>query len=260
MLIPRTVLASLPVAADTESSRYALGGVFLERRDDTAFAVATDGRRLIAAEWNDAATEYPPVGLDVRRADGSEFAQHGKVIPAADCLKLARTATPKGRAAAKMPALGFVALEEGTAKGRVKFAATDGETTAALEVSPIEGRFPRWRDMLPGDRPRVSHFTFQDPAESDRQTAGFHCDDARRLRAETEAKPGDIRGAVLRVRVDARYLAELAAAINAVTGNDCEDGGRGLTLEIPLDPTCPLVLSNEGNGIKVQAVLMPLRS
>lgn len=260
MLIPRSVLSAFPSCADTGSGRYALGGVYLERRENTACAVATDGRRLIAAEWADdtAAADFPPVGLDVAPAPGSEFGETGKVIPSADCVKLARAAKPKGRAASKMPVLQFVALEERTANGRAKFVATDGETTAALEVATIEGRYPKWRDVLPGDRPRVSHFTFQDEAESDNQTSGHYewCKEARKLRAETETKPGNVRGAVVRVRVDARFLAEVAAALDAVTGND-ED--HGLTLEVPLDPTCPLVLSNEGNGVKVRGVVMPLR-
>lgn len=245
------------MATDTESSRYALGGVLFERRDDTAFAVATDGRRLIAAEWQDAtaAVDFPPVGLGVLPAPGSEFAESGKVIPSADCLKLARTAKPKGRAAAKCPALQYVAMEEATANGRAKFAATDGETTAGLEVATMEGRFPTWRDVIPAARPRVSHFTFQDAAESDRQTGGFGNEDAHKLREETEAKPGHIRGAVVKIRVDARYLAELAKAIHDVTGTD---ETNGLTLEIPLDPSCPVTLENEGNGVKVRAVLMPL--
>lgn len=258
MLIPRTVLASLPSHSDTESSRYALGGVFLERKDDTVYAVATDGRRLIAAQWQDDPADYPAVGLDPLPAPGSEFAETGKIIPSADCIKLSRTAKPKVRAAAKNPQLAYVAMEERTANGRAKFAATDGETTAALEVATIEGRFPKWRDVVPGERPRVSHFTFQTAEESDEQTKGFACDDAKQLRAETEAKPGHIRGAVVRVRVDARYLAELAAAIDQITGGDRDDD-HGLTLEVPLDPYCPVVMRNEGHGVKVSGVVMPLR-
>lgn len=194
MLIPRSVLSAFPSCTDTGSSRYALGGVFLERREGTACAVATDGRRLIAAEWQDDSTaaDFPPVGLDVAPAPGSEFDQDGKVIPAADCVKLARTAKPKGKAASKKPVLQFVALEERTANGKAKFAATDGETTATAEVATIEGRFPKWRDVLPGDRPRVSHFTMMTEQERDKEARS---EDEMRLRTETETKPGNIRGA-----------------------------------------------------------------
>jgi len=257
MLIPRTVLNSLTVATDTESCRYALGGLYLERADDTAYAVATDGRRLMVAEWKDKPTDYPPVGLDVLPSPGSDFAQNGKVIPSADCAKLAKSARATKGVMAKKPSLNFVAMEESTANGRVKFAATDGQTTAAVEVASIEGRFPRWRDVMPGDRSRVSHFTFQPAEVTEKEISGFddYARDARKLAEETAACPVP-SAAVVKIRLDARYLAELAKAIHDVTGNP-EDSR--LTLEVPLDPTKPVTLENEGNGVKVRAVLMPLR-
>jgi hypothetical protein len=257
MLIPRTVLNSLTVAAHHESCRYALGGVYLERADDTAFAVATDGSRLLVAEWKDNPEDFPPVGLDILPAPGSDFAQNGKVIPSADCAKLAKSARATKGVLARKPSLNFVAMEESSANGRMKFAATDGQTVAAVDVASIDGRFPRWRDVMPGDRNRVSHFTFQSPEATEREISGFgdYCRDARKLAEET-AVCGIPSAAAVKIRLDARYLAELAKAIHDVTGN-AEDSG--LTLEVPLDPTKPVTLANEGNGVKVRAVLMPLR-
>jgi hypothetical protein len=152
-------------------------------------------------------------------------------------------------------------MEESTANGRAKFAATDGEQTAALEVATIEGRFPKWRDVVPANRPRVSHFTFQDVETSDSQTVGGgqYNDGARKLRAETETYDGHPRGAVVKVCLNAKMLAELARAIDDAACNG--DDNRAVELIVPLDPTQAVVLQRENvGGVTVRGVLMPLHS
>ena len=61
MLVPRTMF-NLHEVCDPDASRYALGGVYFERAEDgSPVAVATDGRRMVAATWGeDPAEQYPP--------------------------------------------------------------------------------------------------------------------------------------------------------------------------------------------------------
>jgi hypothetical protein len=221
MLIPRSVLSSLIVASDTESSRYALGGLRIERdAKGYAVAVATDGRRLMCVEWNDAdmAKEVPEVGDIKTAADpDSEFTENGTILSVADCKAIARAAKPKVAALRRKPELAFVAMEEATANGTVRLAASDGQTVSASEVRPVEGRFPKYRDVIP-------------------QYRDDEC---------------------VRVRLDARFIADLADATERMAGSDMD---HGLTLVIPTDDGRAVLLEKETADIKVQAVLMPLAS
>lgn len=144
MLIPKSAF-SVVTAVASEDTRYAISSVQVERAPDgRAVAVATDGRRLHAMEWDDVETraEFPDVGLESEAVEG--FAA---IIPPAE-WKAAGKSIPKGRKCFK-PILGHAQLEEPGANGVVKFATTDGQATSRAEVPTVEGKFPKWRDVVP---------------------------------------------------------------------------------------------------------------
>jgi DNA polymerase III subunit beta len=127
------LLARTAFATDTASTRYALGGVFFERIDDTLAAVGTDGRRLAVAEA--ASTGYES---DVPAVAGHNTA----LLPTKAARLLERILPDKGDSQALVR---FDATTLGVVAGDVTF-------TARL----LEGRFPRWQDVLPGGPPAGS--------------------------------------------------------------------------------------------------------
>jgi DNA polymerase III subunit beta len=105
-------------ATDNESSRFALGGVMLEVADGVVTFVATDGRRLSAAE----------VEID-QAVDDS------------------KTLIPR-------KAMATIAAAAGNSPGSVQIEATDNEVVATIDGTVItarllSGRFPPWRDAIP---------------------------------------------------------------------------------------------------------------
>lgn len=120
----RAVHSVLP-ATDNESSRYALGAMLVSVDGDAASFVATDGRRLHLAE----------VSHD-QAVDKSET-----LVPASVARTLYRLAAADDDS---------VQLERSTTVVRAEIG---GTTVTARQV---EGRFPRWRDVLPKDGPTAS--------------------------------------------------------------------------------------------------------
>jgi DNA polymerase-3 subunit beta len=119
----RAVHSVLP-AADGESSRYALGAMMVDVDAEANF-VCTDGRRLHLAT----------VGYE-QSVDPSQT-----LIPANVARTLYRLASGDD---------GSVQLERSATVVRAEIG---GTTVTARQV---EGRFPKWRDVLPGDGPTAS--------------------------------------------------------------------------------------------------------
>lgn len=102
-------------ATDTESSRFALGAVLIEVKDGNPTWVATDGRRLSCVETEtDQAVDDRQVLVPRRVVD----------------------------IVAGIGGDGSVQIEANAAE--VRFEAADVTVTARL----VEGRFPRWRDVV----------------------------------------------------------------------------------------------------------------
>ncbi|MFZ5832275.1 MAG: hypothetical protein ACOY3P_19490 [Planctomycetota bacterium] len=144
MLIPRK-LAPISKFCDPDSTRFATGGVRLERDGDgKATAVVTDCRRLIAVEWDEMdGTEYPN-GFHTDRVPG--FAA---IIPEKgwnEAMKLPQKNPVK-------PILKNLVVEEPTANGKVTLGATDLENDRRIAVTQIDGRYPRWQDCIPKREP-----------------------------------------------------------------------------------------------------------
>ena len=126
-MIRRTIFAT-----DAESSRYALGGILLEMHEDQVIAVGTDGRRLARM-------------LGPATAVGGHSTQDNNVIvPSRSMQQIERC-------------LGVVLGEDSEAVTRV----AANEQGVSMKCGGVtvhsrlaEGRFPRWRDVLP-NRPEA---------------------------------------------------------------------------------------------------------
>ena len=108
-------------AADQESSRYALGAVLVDVKDGVVNFVATDGRRLCSCEMEH----------DLAVDDSTTL------VPSRVMQILARVAVAAGEDSVQL---------EATAN---ELLATIGGTTVTARLT--EGRFPRWRDVIPAD-------------------------------------------------------------------------------------------------------------
>jgi DNA polymerase-3 subunit beta len=116
-LIRRTLFAT-----DTESSRYALGGILLEFEDDKVTAVGTDGRRLAKMEGPVTVVGQPVVGDAMT------------IVPARSMQLIERT------------------LHDPDAEVHLVSRGNDflvRYPSVTIVTRLVEGRFPRWRDVLP---------------------------------------------------------------------------------------------------------------
>ena len=116
-LIRRTIFAT-----DNESSRYALGGVKLEWKDNLLTAVGTDGRRLAKMEGPAQAVGQPAPFGDVT------------VVPTRAMQLLER------------------ALAEDGSEVQIAVRQNDilvKNPRATIYSRLLEGRYPRWRDVFP---------------------------------------------------------------------------------------------------------------
>lgn len=147
-------------ATDTESSRYALGGVRLECEPPTAgdrygrtHAIGTDGRRLHVLTISGSAC----VANDSPSSGGVALIPAGVVRRAAKAIK---TTTPRGLSAESVAVsiLGDVAGEFVSISWRI------GTTEFTVAAKQVDGRFPRWRDVFP-DRPNFHANEFSGDAD-----------------------------------------------------------------------------------------------
>lgn len=116
-LIHRTIFAT-----DTESSRYALGGLLLEINDTAVTMVGTDGRRLAKMEGKIEILGEPRLPSSMT------------IIPAKSALLIER----------------MLGQDESMVKirlGENEIQVKDGETVFSSRL--VEGRFPKWRDVIP---------------------------------------------------------------------------------------------------------------
>jgi DNA polymerase-3 subunit beta len=129
----RRAVKSVIYAIDRESSRYALGGVFIECVGNTAFFVATDGRRMSIAEvGREAATDD-----FVNDPKGTE--KKSPIVPTSPMVWLSNEAGSDETVALECDAKTF--------RGNV------GGITVTCRL--IDGRFPRWRDVLGEELPKA---------------------------------------------------------------------------------------------------------
>lgn len=139
----RRLARHVAVAADDESSRYALGGVLLDPHLGSAItAVASDGRRLHAATIYPAeATGTVPANCIVPR----------RLFAAFDHAVRAAVATATGLRGRRLDAAIDAEPVAVTITGTgIRLAWQTGTVSVEADARLMEGRFPRWRDILAG--------------------------------------------------------------------------------------------------------------
>lgn len=112
---------SVAYAADGESSRFALGAVLVEVRGDKCSFVATDGRRL-----------------------GVATVEHDQAVDDRDVLVPERAIVLMASVAARKENEDLAVQLEAS---KSELVGTIGSTTITARL--VEGRFPRWRDVIP---------------------------------------------------------------------------------------------------------------
>jgi len=147
-------------ATDSESSRYALGGILLERRDGDRLvrAVGTDGRRLHVLTVNDGGSDHV-LTVDDGGSDKGALA----VIVYPSAIRLFRKAVQavaaamvgKGGAAAAARCdaddVGVRTRTYPSGVTEVEFSWAAGDCHVRVVTRAVEGRFPRWRDVFPAE-------------------------------------------------------------------------------------------------------------
>lgn len=153
MLVPKQAL-SVVSCATRESTRYAIGGVLIERdKDGVARTVATDGRRLAVVTWPECDPKDYPFLVTVDT--GIRCPGFCGVLATKDVKNLLKS-LPKNSC---KPALENIAIQEQVAKpgGAETFecAATDLEAEQHWTLQTIEGSFPNWQSIVPEEHPRA---------------------------------------------------------------------------------------------------------
>lgn len=116
-MIKRTLFAT-----DAESSRFALGGVLLEFEEDNIIAVGTDGRRLATMQGA------------INRV-GNPVAESTTTIVPSRAMQLIERLVPDGEDKIKLaPRSNDLLIKE---------------ANGVFYTRLVEGRFPKWRDVLP---------------------------------------------------------------------------------------------------------------
>ena len=116
-MIKRTLFAT-----DAESSRYALGGVLLEVEEENIIAVGTDGRRLATMQGSMKRVGNPATGTTTT------------IVPSR-AMQLIERLIPDGDSVVQIAPRANDLLVK--------------ESNSVFYTRLVEGRFPKWRDVLP---------------------------------------------------------------------------------------------------------------
>ncbi len=231
-LIRRTLFAT-----DTESSRYALGGVLLEMEKDKIVAVGTDGRRL-------AKMEGPAMSVE-----GHSTGDKMVIVPTRSMQLIER------------------ALSDSDAEIQVAARANDiliKSQRAMIYSRLVEGRFPKWREVFPQRRDAIQiDLTVGPMYAALRQAAVVASEESRgidvsfgdgtMILAGSTAEIGQSRvelpipyqGKSITVTLDHRYLADFLKVL---------DAEKTFTIEIESADSAALCSTDDGYGY----VIMPL--
>jgi hypothetical protein len=137
MRIPKSICA-IASCCDSESARFAMSAVLFGRRNKKPFAVATDGRRMIHATWDEEQLlEFP----NENAGRITSLLVHGKDVKELASLCNGSKVADKKR----------VYLDESVAEN-VTASFTDKDIHREIESKPIEGRFPQWQDIIEDDK------------------------------------------------------------------------------------------------------------
>lgn len=231
-LVRRTLFAT-----DTESSRYALGGVLLEMEADKVIAVGTDGRRL-------AKMEGPAMSVD-----GHTTGDATTIVPTRSMQLIER------------------ALSDSDAEIQVAARANDilvKSPRTVIYSRLVEGRFPKWREVFPQRQNAVQIDLTVGPIYAAlRQAAVVASEESRGIDltfgngslvfSGSTAEVGQSRvelpipydGEAIDITLDHRFLADFLKVL---------DAEKTFTMEIESTETAALCFTDDGYGY----VIMPL--
>ncbi len=140
----RRIADHVATATDPDSSRYALGGVLIERPErGMLVAVGTDGRRLHALRILPAAADGSP--RDGSIVPAGVFSRFVTAVRAAARVGLGLA----GRRLAAAVEAGEVAMTFSESEVGLAWGSACGTISVRVGARLIEGRFPRWRDCVP---------------------------------------------------------------------------------------------------------------
>ena len=230
-LVKRTVFAT-----DSESSRYALGGVLVELSGSSVIAVGTDGRRLAKMEGPAVATGGSPADVQ-------------PIVPARAMQLIERC-------------LGGADIPVHMAVHQSEILVKTGPTTISARL--VEGRFPRWRDVFP-ERPEAMKVTLltgpllaavrQAAIVTSEQSKGvdFSFEAGQLVLSGRSAESGESRielpidhaGPTVRIKMDPRFVSDFLRVL---------DGGTTITVELTDGQSACVCRTDDGYGY----VIMPL--
>jgi DNA polymerase-3 subunit beta len=231
-MIRRTLFAT-----DTESSRYALGGVLLELEADKIIAVGTDGRRLAKMEG------------PAESVGGHVTGDTMTIVPTRSMQLIERALTDPD--------------------AEVHLAARPNDIllrtpTSMIYSRLVEGRFPKWRDVFPVRGEVIRIDLAVGPAYSVLRQAAIVTDDDSRgvdfifgggqlVLTSVAAEVGQARiempipydGPNVKVTLDNRFVADFLRVL---------EPEKIVTLEVENDESAALFTTDDGYGY----VVMPL--
>ena len=231
-LIHRTLFAT-----DTESSRYALGGVLLEFAGDKITAVGTDGRRLAKMEG------------PCKTVGHCSYDDTTTIVPARSMQLIER------------------AFTELDAEIRIAVHANDillKSPRVMIYSRLVEGRFPKWRDVFPKRREAVQIELAVGPVYAALRQASIVANDESRgidfaftegslVLSGSTAEVGQSRvempvgyaGPALTVSLDHRFVADFLKVL---------DPEKTFTFDIENTESAAVMTTDDGYGY----VVMPL--
>ena len=231
-LIRRTLFAT-----DTESSRYALGGVLLELEEQKITAVGTDGRRLSKMEG------------PAESVNGHLSGEVMTIVPTRSMQLIER------------------ALTDPEAEIQLAARANDilvKSPTATIYSRLVEGRFPRWRDVFPVRQQAIQIEITVGPMYSALRQAAIVSDEESRgidfafgegklVLSGAAAEVGRSRvelpipytGAAVGVTLDHRFVSDFLRVL---------EPEKTFTVEIENEESAALFTTDDGYGY----VVMPL--
>ena len=235
-LVKRTVFAT-----DSESSRFALGGVLLEFTQKMITAVGTDGRRLARMQG--------PITTKNNETDAALPSDAQPIVPA-------RAMQLIDRCLNNDEAPVWVALRAN------EILVHTGQTTISARL--VEGRFPRWRDVFP-ERPDAAHVPLvagpmlaavrQAAIVTSEQSKGvdFTFESGQLVLAGRSAESGESRielpidytGATVKIKMDPRFMSDFLRVL---------EGGTSVSVEITDGQSACVCRTEDGYGY----VIMPL--
>ncbi|MGE0609662.1 MAG: DNA polymerase III subunit beta [Pirellulales bacterium] len=233
----REIIRRTAFATDSESSRYALGGVLIELADDKITAVGTDGRRLAKVEG------------PARAQGGHKTGDQTTIIPTKAMTLIERSLADND--------------------GEVQLVARPNEvlvksSRVTIYTRLVEGRFPRWRDVFPSRTGAQKIECVVGPllaavkqaaivTSDDSRGVDFSFNEGKVLLSGRSADAGQSRvefpiaydGPAIGITLDPRYFADFLRVL---------DPAKSFTLELKDAESAAVCFTDDGYGY----VIMPL--